>query len=284
MILEKRQATDTGRAVPRSGRSQASASCRSSTRPMERKQGTTIDSIQYLRAIAAWLVVAYHLSASLESQLGWEHSFAIGAIGVDIFFVISGYIMAMIASRTVRFSATEFLLRRFVRIAPLYWMVTIIFCLLCFLVPAAVNNPDVTLSRLVSSLLFIPDVMTGTPSPILIIGWTLNYEFFFYAIVAGSVWFTGDRTLLTAALMLCGCVIMGLLLDGNSIFEFYTQPIVMEFVLGILIWNYGSVATDHRWFVPVWCVCLPVIICTLVVSGIYDDNARFLIWGFLQPS
>ena len=279
MTLEERQADETRRALARGGRSHASAPCESSHPSVERSRGTTIDSIQYLRAIAAWLVVAYHLSASLESQLGWQHSFAIGAIGVDIFFVISGYIMAMIASRTVRFSAAEFLLRRFVRIAPLYWMVTIVFCLLCFLVPAVVNSPDVTPSQLVSSLFFFPDVMTGTPSPVLIIGWTLNYEFFFYAIVACSVWFTGDRTLLTAALTLCGCVIIGLLLDGNAIFEFYTQPIIMEFVLGILIWNYGSLVTDHRWFVPAWCVCLPVIVCALVVSGIDDDNGRFLMWG-----
>jgi peptidoglycan/LPS O-acetylase OafA/YrhL len=239
----------------------------------------TVDSIQYLRAIAAWLVVFHHLSASLSSQFGWKTGFAIGAIGVDIFFVISGCIMAMIAARTEHFSPLEFMLRRFARIAPLYWLMTFAFCLLCLLYPSVVNNPDLSWSRLVSSLFFLPDFVNGTTLPTLIIGWTLNYEFFFYGVVAFSVWLSDDRTLLFAALILCACATVGVFVDGGKIFEFYTQPIILEFVLGILIWNYGASIHSKRWFKPLWLLCLPLVVAAVALSGIYSDEIRFVIWG-----
>jgi peptidoglycan/LPS O-acetylase OafA/YrhL len=242
-------------------------------------QTGTVDSIQYLRAIAAWLVVAFHLSASLSSHLGWENSFAIGAIGVDIFFVISGYIMAMIAARTAHFSPLEFMLRRAARIAPLYWMMTLAFCVVCLVYPSVVNNSSLSWSRLLFSLFFLPDFATGNTLPALMIGWTLNYEFFFYGIVALSIWLSGDRTLLVAALILCTCVAVGAFVDGSKIFEFYTQPIILEFVLGILIWNYGASIQSKEWFKPFWLLCLPVIFLALAWSGIYWDGIRYLIWG-----
>lgn len=242
-------------------------------------QAGMVDSIQYLRAIAAWLVVFYHLSASFSSQFGWGHGFAIGAIGVDIFFVISGYIMAMIAARTARFSPLEFVLRRAARIAPLYWLMTLAFCVLCLVYPSVINNPDISWSRTFFSLFFLPDFVEGTTLPALMIGWTLNYEIFFYGVVASSIWLSGDRTLLVAALMLCACVAGGALVDGGRIFEFYTQPIILEFVLGILIWNYGAAIHSQRWFSPVWLLCLPPVFVALAVSGIYNDEIRHMIWG-----
>ncbi|CAN7156470.1 acyltransferase [Pararhizobium sp. LjRoot255] len=243
------------------------------------EQAGMVDSIQYLRAIAAWLVVFHHLSTSLTSQFGWGHGFAIGAIGVDIFFVVSGYIMAMIAARTPQFSPLEFVLRRAARIAPLYWLMTLAFCVLCLVYPSVVNNPDLTWSRMFFSLFFLPDFVEGTTLPALMIGWTLNYEIFFYGIVASSIWLSGDRTLLVAALMLCACVAGGALVDGGRIFDFYTQPIILEFVLGILIWNYGAAIHSKRWFRPVWLLCLPPVFAGLAASGIYYDEIRYLIWG-----
>ncbi|WP_426123163.1 acyltransferase family protein [Pararhizobium sp. PWRC1-1] len=242
-------------------------------------QAGTVDSIQYLRAIAAWLVVFHHLSASLSSQLGWANGFAIGAIGVDIFFVISGYIMAMIAARTAHFSPLEFMLRRLARIAPLYWLMTFVFCLLCLLYPSVVNNPGMSWTRLLFSLFFLPDFVNGTTLPTLIIGWTLNYEFFFYGVVALSIWLSGDRTLLVAALILCTCAALGALIDGDKIFEFYTQPIILEFVLGILIWNYGASIHRKRWFKPLWLLGLPLIFAAVALSGIYSNEIRFMLWG-----
>ena len=239
----------------------------------------TIDSIQYLRAIAAWLVVVFHLTSSLGFEFGWGDSFAIGAIGVDIFFVISGYIMAMIAARSGSFSPVEFMLRRAARIAPLYWSMTFVICAVCLLYPSLINNPDITLGRMFFSLFFLPDFVSGATHPALITGWTLHYEFFFYALVAFSIWLTEDRTLRVTALMLCICVAAGAMIDGNRIFVFYTQPIILEFVFGILIWNYGARLTALRYFRIIWLLALPPIFLALAVSDIYTDEIRFLIWG-----
>ncbi len=273
MILEKRLATA---GIAYAAFRRVASAPRAVVSPA---QAGTVDSIQYLRAIAAWLVVFHHLSASLSSQLGWKNGFAIGAIGVDIFFVISGYIMAMIAARTAQFSPLEFMLRRLARIAPLYWLMTFAFCLVCLLYPSVVNNPGMSWSRLLFSLFFLPDFVTGTTLPTLILGWTLNYEFFFYGIVALSIWLSGDRTLLVAALILCACVTLGILIDGSKIFEFYTQPIILEFVLGILIWNYGASIYSKSWFKPLWLFAVPLAFAALAWSGVYSDQIRYMIWG-----
>ena len=242
-------------------------------------KGEVILSVQYLRALAAWLVVFYHLSASLHSQFGWDNRFAIGAIGVDIFFVISGYVMAMIAAAPTRFDPATFFLRRFARVGPLYWLVTAGFCVLCLVAPGAINNSDLSWSRVLFSFLFLPNFVDGTTAPALVVGWTLNYEFFFYAIVAASIALSGDRTLRVAALMLAACVAVGAMWSGGMIATFYTQPILLEFVFGILIWNYGGLLTRQRWFAPLWCLAVPAIFAVLIWSGVYSDETRFAVWG-----
>lgn len=68
-----------------------------------------LDSIQLLRAIAATAVVVYHIPLFRE-----------GAWGVDIFFVISGFIMALVTERSTR----HFFAKRVIRVVPLYWLGT----------------------------------------------------------------------------------------------------------------------------------------------------------------
>src|SRR5882672_247790 len=128
-----------------------------------------LDSVQALRALAALCVVVYHVDFVGR-----------GAFGVDIFFVISGFIICHVTAK----DHDGFLRKRLIRIVPLYWAGTL--CLYCLgLVAPRLLQSEPTLSGLVNSLLFIPYAKEGgRVYPILFLGWTLNYEMFFYALFA----------------------------------------------------------------------------------------------------
>lgn len=200
----------------------------------------TLYSIQYLRAVAAYLVVAFHISASLDRETGSGEFFAIGEIGVDIFFVVSGFLMAKIVdeNRAVNF---RFLVRRFVRIAPLYYVMTLVLFAIALAFPAWLNTERAGFWHLITSLAFLPYLTDdGAVTPILSLGWTLNYEMFFYVLIALTTRLFGDRTLMTTVMILIGLAMAGrLMTDPNDIVDFYTDPIILEFAAGVLIYRYG---------------------------------------------
>ncbi|OJF92518.1 acyltransferase family protein [Pararhizobium antarcticum] len=239
----------------------------------------SIASVQYLRVVACWCVVLFHIFASLNSELGWSNHFGFGAIGVDIFFVISGYIMAMIIARDEDFRPMTFLMKRIARIVPIYWVMSAGAVAITFALPHLMNRPEMEWSKIISSMLFLPDPVAGSILPIISVGWTLNLEMFFYCLVAFTVWISGDRGMMVTIGVLVLIVLAGLLVDGGTIFNFFTQPLLLEFAFGILIWRYGVIATRQKWFTGFWLVSMPVLVIGLIVSGAYDDTWRFAIWG-----
>jgi exopolysaccharide production protein ExoZ len=133
-------------------------------------------SIQYLRAFAALSVLLFHIT-----QRG-SHGVTVGAAGVDVFFVISGFIMATITNARV-ITPFEFLRDRLVRIAPAYWIVTLFLVLLAAAVPLSFPTFTAPAYHLLFSLAFIPHTdPLGGSFPVLVPSWTLNYEMFFYGL------------------------------------------------------------------------------------------------------
>jgi exopolysaccharide production protein ExoZ len=126
-------------------------------------------SIQYLRAFAVIGVLAAHTRGG----------YFLGAQGVDLFFVISGYIMMYITATKER-TVIKFVLSRFLRIAPLYYLFTILIILLGF------SNDPTPLHIFLSAIFLKTPIYT---SPVLSVGWTLEYEFIFYMMVAFSLIF-----------------------------------------------------------------------------------------------
>lgn len=196
-----------------------------------------IKNIQSLRAIAACLVVFYHLQASLNSYLGARLHTSFGASGVDIFFVISGFIMFH-TNRGFERSPGQFLKDRFIRIVPLYWIGTaLILILLSF-----GKNPDgvqkVDAGDIIMSLLFIPNIRAdGNAAPVLTLGWTLIYEMFFYGLFA-ALMFLRNRQMM---LLLLGAVFLLLTVAGkiypvdNYSLMYFSSPIMLEFIMGGLL-------------------------------------------------
>ncbi|NRQ16381.1 acyltransferase family protein [Ensifer sesbaniae] len=208
---------------------------------MDRTTGgvkATIYGIQYLRAFAALGVVVFHAA----ERTG--HHFAIGAAGVDIFFVISGFIMWVISERRPM-SPFSFLRDRVQRIAPVYWLATMVMVLggLAGLFPNLVLSP----AHVMASLLFVPmpSPSTGEVWPVLVQGWTLNYEMFFYALFALTLLVPRSRRLLAITACFLLLVGLGYAIDSdNALFVAYTRPIILEFVAGMIIaelWLRGRV-------------------------------------------
>lgn len=201
----------------------------------------TVLPVQYLRAAAAFAVVLFHISVLSQETWGLDPARVdhVGAAGVDLFFVISGFIMAMIVDRSGAFDGRQFLIRRVARVVPAYWAITLFVFILALAMPSLFRSTEASLGHLLVSLAFLPiDVGSGSTGPLLIVGWTLNYEMFFYALVALTVGLFGDRRLIGTAAVLLGLVATGLATaPGHATAEFYTDPILLEFVFGILIFR-----------------------------------------------
>jgi exopolysaccharide production protein ExoZ len=185
--------------------------------------------VQYLRAVAALGVVFFH-----AADRGGGH-FVIGAAGVDIFFVISGFIMWVI-SRKRPVTPLRFFGDRLRRVVPIYWMATATMCAGALL--GLFPNLTLTVGHAAGSFLFIPHRSPdgGQIWPVLVQGWTLNYEMFFYGVFALVLLLPSGRRFPVLAgvfLLLAGC---GLLFDTpNPLFATYTNPLLLEFLLGTLI-------------------------------------------------
>ena len=189
----------------------------SETSPSD-KPRPSFQSIQVLRAVAAFAVLLFH-----------EKLLAIGYGGVDIFFVISGFIMGTFGSRQ---RPLAFMGNRIARIVPLYWLVTLALCAMS-LVPHAFNTFAFDRDSLTKSLLFIPYLdQTGHVWPLMVAGWTLNYEMFFYLIFALGLMVNQPRVL--TPLVMLALVAAGLLFHSSSpILQTYSDPLLLEFAAGL---------------------------------------------------
>jgi peptidoglycan/LPS O-acetylase OafA/YrhL len=140
--------------------------------------------IQWLRGLAASEVVichsdlvTKHFSPFRITELNWYHPLL--GIGVEVFFMVSGYVICMRAAKHATGSA--FLFSRIRRLFPMYWLFTSLVVLAYIANPAwRLNNFDPGLWSLVQSYLILPQ----WNFPILGVGWTLEHEMMFYTFVA----------------------------------------------------------------------------------------------------
>lgn len=184
-----------------------------------------IYNIQILRAIAALMVVAYHTVGTSEKySLPTNFIYNVdnwGAAGVDIFFVISGFIMVYIQHKKQR-SPFQFLVDRVERIVPLYWFLTLFLATLVVVLPSAFNTREFDLNFLISSLFFVNFI--SDIEPLVYVGWTLEYEMLFYLVFGLSLLVKEEK----ASLLLTAVVLSIIVLFG-------VDSIVFEFIYGMLL-------------------------------------------------
>jgi exopolysaccharide production protein ExoZ len=200
----------------------------------------TVVPIQILRAVAALGVLVSHISLVLGNLGGLPTalpSFKFGEAGVDLFFVISGFVMVY-ASEPLFARADgplTFVVHRLIRIVPLYWALTTVYLILSHVVPE--SPAGYTAGFVAASYAFIPAARpSGLMQPVMAQGWTLNYEMLFYAIFAVAVLAPRRVAVLAATLALIALIVAGRLLDPPPpILAFWGDPLVLEFVFGMAI-------------------------------------------------
>lgn len=179
------------------------------------------DSIQALRGLAAVFVILEHI-----------RFLNCGAFGVDIFFCISGFMIMF----TTHESTEHFLRKRIIRILPLYYLMTIGTFFLLLLFPSMFEQTSANPDFLIKSLLFIPfDIGGGILQPLMRIGWTVNCEMFFYLLFFISFHISHKYRGLICSLLLTLPVLLNSVLSVSfAPLNFYGNPVMLEFILGIL--------------------------------------------------
>jgi exopolysaccharide production protein ExoZ len=196
--------------------------------------------IQVLRAVAALMVVAHHATLILSERdalpVGnWMN----GAAGVDIFFVISGFVMTISSAqlRKTLHPARTFLARRLERIVPLYWIVTSVKLVTLLAAPALVVNAMGTPWHVIASYLFLPSRdAVGQHEPLLAVGWTLNFEMAFYALFAVILAMRAPLLKVAAPVLIVVAFASTLPQPWMPAAVFwYERPMALEFLFGILL-------------------------------------------------
>lgn len=202
-----------------------------------------IVSVQYIRAIAALTVLVTH---SFQWPLPEIDFFLLksGRFGVDIFFVVSGFIITLIAG-SGPFDPRKFLARRARRIVPAYWVATFLVVALALAMPAQFRSTVPTIEGFIKSLLFIPS--DDPKAPLLLLGWTLNYEAFFYVVFACTFFLKSEWRTVTQILALSALVAIGQLLpEQGYLTRFYASPSLIGFMMGLLLaQSYRHGLIDH---------------------------------------
>ncbi|RYE82307.1 MAG: acyltransferase, partial [Hyphomicrobiales bacterium] len=159
--------------------------------------------------------------------------------GVDLFFVISGFIM--VHSSAGLFGKPDgarlFIARRIARIVPLYWAATTLFLVVLLASPALLNSGAPNLQQIAASYLFWPMAnAAGEPQPVYSLGWTLNYEMLFYVLFGAALLAPGRFVVPLVTVALAGLVGAQALAGPLALpFGFWGQPIVLEFAAGMAV-------------------------------------------------
>lgn len=184
-----------------------------------------ISNIHGLRASAAFLVVLFHVNLNVIqngfSEPALRNIFNIGNSGVDIFFVISGFVM-IVSNWEKKISILGFISRRLLRIVPLYLILSLIYYSIAVFMPFLIPNISVNFSWFLSSVTFTTAIF-GYKAPILGQGWTLEYEVFFYLLFSASLVFKSNFKRLI--FILCA-LLFGVLFGISTLF--------FEFAFGML--------------------------------------------------
>ena len=214
----------------------------------------------------------------IHADLPAEYSGA----GVDIFFVISGFIM-WTNTYAARQTPFEFMSRRIERIVPLYWAITFFVAAIAIVSPNLLSSTRFEAYHFLASLFFIPAQHPVVPYiyPFVIPGWTLNYEMFFYLLFAVSLLLApNSRIVVSVSVLIVLAALSPFVPAGQTILTFYTDPIVCEFALGLLVGAVFTAKVNVRPSVA-WSALIVGFLLIVAADALFDlrEVQRSLKWG-----
>ena len=254
--------------------------CRSKTAVSTVETGTNSKQfiyVQVVRFIAATSVVIFHAVGTAMKHRPDQSAYLYGIFrhgdhGVDIFFVISGFIICY-STFYARTTSLDFLSRRLQRIVPIYWLFTLAMVALAVLVPSAFSGTDwINPRRLLLSITFLSFI--DQKMPIIFVGWSLEYEMLFYLTVtallfrASKVW--DDLIIIFSLLAILSVFPVGS--EPQALRGFFTNPILLEFVYGVIV---AKLFLDQR----VAPLALIVVSITTLVVFVSDPTNRVIVAG-----
>jgi len=199
--------------------------------PLSKKH--QIEGLQIWRAIAVSLVAALHVMqiSGASSSVAMVRFGNLGMFGVDIFFVISGFILGLTALRASsgepRFESLNFIARRILRIFPLYWIV------LLFPLTRWLRSNEMSAFSFLDSCFLLPGL--SYPHIYLVIGlaWTLIFEMVFYYVMTVFLRITIRHAVRNTIAALILFVVVGQFLGiSRPGLVIVMNPILLEFVMG----------------------------------------------------
>lgn len=231
-----------------------------------------------LRAVAATMVAVAHLLERLVKYdvigPGWQKFVIVGGAGVYTFFAISGFIMIKTSYRNFgeADAPRHFLLRRLIRIIPIYYIFTLLFVL-----KMTATGEAWSLQALFLSLLFVPYMNDfGLMQPVYTLGWSLNYELYFYLVFAMCLFFRRQAGIPAIFAVIGGIVILPYLFgkvplaeDPREIFGFYAHPVVLFFLAGMVI----GLLPDTFKLSPAMCLTGAA---ALLIAGVASANPVYV--------
>lgn len=197
-------------------------------------------NIQAMRAFAVMLVVFSHL-VHIEGKYGHnEHFlsgyFLYGVSGVDLFFIISGFVMVTVSRKRQgqsSFYPLQFLSNRITRIYPVYWFYCIIVLAVYFYRPEMVNSSQGNQVHILESFLLWPQKL----APLLAVAWTLTHEMYFYLVFTIMLWRARNHILWYLLFWLIAVIVGNVALDSRAfpLLKIIFHPLTVEFIAGCIV-------------------------------------------------
>jgi len=191
-------------------------------------------------------------------------------------------------------SPRAFIVRRLIRVAPLYFLATTFVATVSWSLPwlrASGSSP--TAGEYVFSILFLPYIAAdGSMTPVLFPGWTLNYEMMFYVCCTIALcWRSASGSYVATIAVVAWCGAAHLLVPHTTVGRFYANPIILEFIFGVLIWRLHS-RLQHNFAGTLWNLALLGLIISMAAAEKYipikaalpADWARPLVQGLIASA
>lgn len=245
--------------------------------------GGQIRAVQALRAIAALFVVGFHSTVLWHDKFDpqvtpWEN----GNSGVDLFFVISGFIMLLSSRRLMGLADgwRRFIVLRLIRIAPMYWLTTTAKLASIIAVPAMALHTRPNGWNTVASFLFIPSRdAVGVVRPVLDVGWTLSFEMLFYVVFAAAMLLGRDPVVVVAPIM-AALALASLVVQADwPTITTLANPLVLEFVFGLLVGRALMHGRNQRHALWMWMTVLGFGLGCLALAPTDGQWERVAVWG-----
>ena len=248
----------------------------------------TVLSIQSLRGIASLMVVMAHAQVYMHVRNyipDIQSIYDFGRAGVDVFFVISGFIMVYVSADKFekKGASLDFFIRRLIRIIPMYWLCTIALSVLLISMPQYFSQgKSFDLMHFVASLFFIPWENTiGIAKPVLMVGWTLNFEMYFYIIFSFMLMLSARFFLpIISIVMIGGALLSTVLSVKHPIVHLVTSPLLIEFLLGAIIGVIFMGSREIKKSISLVILMAGLICCVVAVVYANNNYHRLVIWGF----